>query len=278
MKKILVPIDFSVASSWGYYYAYEMASIIGAELVVMHMYLPHTDSSLKQDYTNISPEYTAKRKTEIIEHLKLATQQPIGAPQKDVQITYVVDYGERNEISHYAKLHQVDLVVMGTKGAGSTSKKILGSNTAKVIENNHCPVLAIPEGVSFSKKMKIAYATDLQSDDKAAIENLIAFVKASNSSLHFIHINKFKDSPNPTNPDYFKEWFKDQIDDSNITFTNWSAVQVEDGLEVFCRVNEIDLLAVLKHDRSTWEKVFGERSTTQALAARNNIALLAFHD
>lgn len=278
MKKILVPVDFSVASSWGYYYAYEMAAIIGAELVVMHMYLPHTDSSLKQDYKNISPEYAAKRKAEIIEHLKLATQQPIGSNSKNVPITYVVDYGERNEIVHYAKLHKVDMVVMGTKGAGSTSNKILGSNTAKVIETIHCPVLAIPEGVSFSPNMKIAYATDLKSDDQSVINNLMDIAKASNSSLHFIHVNKFTEAPNPISTDELVQRFKENMEDLTITVTNWSAIQIEDGLEVFCRVNKIDLLAVLKHDRSMWEKVFGEKSTTQTLAARNNIALLAFHD
>jgi len=38
MKKILVPVDFSGASDWGFNYAYRLAQQFGAELHVAHIY------------------------------------------------------------------------------------------------------------------------------------------------------------------------------------------------------------------------------------------------
>ena len=40
MDKIVVPVDFSSASSWGFYYAYNIAKETGSELVVVHLYWP----------------------------------------------------------------------------------------------------------------------------------------------------------------------------------------------------------------------------------------------
>lgn len=276
MKKILVPIDFSVPSSWGYYYAYDLAAAIGAELIVMHMYLPHTDSTILEDFKTQSVEQKAERKAEILAHLKSATQRPLGQ-KSAVNITYVVDYGEKNEISHYAKLHNADLVVMGTQG-GNATKKVLGSNTTKVIDDATCPVLAVPQGAVFGKAMNIAYATDLSATDVSSITTLAKIAKATESKLFCVHVNAFSEAIQSEKEAIFKAKLETEVTDVSLNFVAWSAMKVEDGLDVFCRVNSIDMLAVLKRNRSTWNKFFGEKSITKTMALRNSLPLLAFHE
>jgi len=278
MKKILVPFDFSVPASAGFYYAYDMAKAVGGELVVMHMYLPHTDSTIVQDYTGLSQDEIKQRKNEIIGHLKAATQRPIGDSDDSVDITYIVDYGERNEISHYAKLHNADLVIMGTSGSKNQPFKIFGSNTTSVIENAECPVLAVPQEAKFSKNMNIAYATDLTSDSFENILQVADFAAATDSKMHFVHVNRFSDKDHSNDETTFEMDLKEKITNVPVTFTTWSAIKIEDGLDTFCSLNNIDMLVVLKHARSTWDKIFGEKSTTNTMALRNNLPLLAYHD
>ena len=42
MNKILVPVDFSAASDWGFYYAHHLAQDFDGEVIVAHIYEPQS--------------------------------------------------------------------------------------------------------------------------------------------------------------------------------------------------------------------------------------------
>lgn len=276
MEKILVPFDFSVSSSWGFSYAYDLAASIGAELLVVNMYSPATESTYSLEKLQAN---APRRKQEILEHLKAATQRPFAEKDSaDVKIMYDIDYGQKDDIANYAKRQQVDLIVMGTHGAGKAVNKLWGSNTSMVIKEAHCPVLAIPVGVRFKAAQNIAYATDFSSKDIESIAQLAVVAAATNSTVHCVHVNLFSEAPQISEGAKFEEQLKDNFGDLPVVFNVWSAHTVEDGLEIFCRVNNIDVLAMLTHDRSTWNKLFGEKSVTKAMALRTKLPLLAFHE
>lgn len=275
MEKILVPFDFSVSSSWGFYYAYELAASIDAEIIVVNMYLPATEATYSLEKLQAD---ASRRKTEILAHLKAATQYPTTANKKMVKISYDIGYGEKVEISDYAKRQNVDLIVMGTNGNEKAINKLLGSNTSMVIENAHCPVLAIPNGTSFKAIQNIAYATNFDAKDIESITQLGKVAKVTNSTLHCIHVNLFSEGAESNKSAAFEADLKTNLEGLPVVFNSWSAHNVEDGLEIFCRVNQIDILAMLTHNRSTWNKLFGEHSVTKSMAMRNKLPLLAFHD
>lgn len=230
MDKILVPVDFSVPSSWGFYYAYEMAESIGAEIIVLHMYLPSSEPTFSLDRLQSD---AARRKQEILEHLKSATQRPLAKKESTVKVSYVIDYGSKSNIVEYAKKNEADLIIMGTHGAGNAINKAWGSNTSQVIKNAHCPVLAIPEGTSFHTTQNIAYATNFDSKDIESITQLAIVAAATNSKLHCVHINLFNGEVNEDEGKAFEAQLKKNFKDLPVTFTVWSASKVEDGLEIF---------------------------------------------
>lgn len=275
MEKILVPFNFSVSSSWGFYYAYELAASIGAEIIVVNMYSPATEASYSLEKIQAN---ASKRKSEILEHLKAATQYPNASTDKPVNVTYGIDYGLKEDIAIYAKRQKVDLIVMGTDGNEKTMNKLWGSNTSTVIKNAHCPVLAVPTGTTFKSAKKIAYATNFDAKDIESISQLGIVAAATNATVYCIHVNLFSEKPQTEESANFEADVKANLPDLPVVFASWSAHNVEDGLEIFCRVNEIDVLAMLTHDRSTWDKVFGEQSVTKSMAMRNKLPLLAFHE
>lgn len=273
MEKILVPFDFSVSSSCGFYYAYELAASIDAEIIVVNMYLPASEATYSLEKLQaIAP----KRKAEILAHLKAATQYPTTKNTKTVKVSYDIGYGEKEEISVYAKRQNVDLIVMGTNGNDKAISKLLGSNASMVIENAHCPVLAIPNGTTFKSVRNIAYATNFDAKDIESITQLGKVAKATNATLHCVHVNLFSEGAAAT--ETFEAEIKANLEGLPVVFSAWSAHNVEDGLEIFCNVNQIDILAMLTHNRSTWNKLFGEHSVTKSMAMRNKLPLLAFHN
>jgi nucleotide-binding universal stress UspA family protein len=274
MNKILVPVDFSVPSSWGYSYAYDLAKFIGAELIVVHIYSPATDSVNTLSTLKKMQEDAPKRRQEMEDHLRAATQQP--NPSDKVKVTYVVDYGT-NDIAYYAKMHHVDMIIMGTHGAGNALAQVWGRNTSAVINKAHCPVLVIPQGAVFKVNTDIAYATDFDSKDIESISQLAAVATITKSTLHCVHINLVSGGIDVDAAEKFAKKLKDNFEGLPVKFHSWSANSVEDGLENFCRVHGIEVLAMLTHDKSTWEKMFGEKSHTRAMAMRSLLPLLAFH-
>lgn len=272
MKKILVPFNFSVSSSWGFCYAYELAASIGAEIIVVNMYTAAMEATYSLEKLQANAH---KRKLEILEHLKAATQYPTAS--QSVKVSYDIDYGLKDDITLYAKRQDVDLIVMGTDGNDKVLNKLWGSNTSAVINNAHCPVLAIPNGTSFKSVKTIAYATNFDEKDIESITQLGRVAEATNATLFCVHVNLFSEAPKTEEAAVFETKLQANLPDLPIVFHAWSAHNVEDGLEIFCRVNQIDMLAMLTHNRSTWDKLFGEHSVTKSMAMRNKLPLLAFH-
>lgn len=275
MQKIIVPVDFSTASSWGYYYAYEMAKNIGAELVILHLYWPpYVESTYPIE--QIQAIYNAKEE-ETLQHLKAATRPPVQDAPDAVKITYVIKPGSENTIVSLANELEGEIIIMGTHGSGKALDKVWGTNTGKVIQEAKCPVLAIPEGAKFEAIEHIAYATDFDEKDSELLFQLAVVATAIKATVHCVHINRVGESFNDPDEVSFSARFEKDFKGLPVTFSNFSAESVEEGLQIFCRVNKIDVLAMLTHHKSFWDKMFGGGSTTKSMSRATRLPLLAFH-
>jgi len=275
MDKILVPIDFSASSSWGFYYAYEMAKMINAELYVLHLYWPpYVESTYPMDMIQ---RIINEAEEEALEHMKAASQPPIN-DKNEVKMHFIVEPGSENSIPKIAKEKEIDLIIMGTHGADNAVEKVWGSNTSQVIQNSHCPVIAIPRGAEFHNVKNIAYATDFDENDTEPIFQLSLVAAAIGASVHCIHINPIDHKLEEKKKEAFQEDFKENFGELPVTFNVWSAKSVEDGLETFCRINKIDILAMMTHNKTFWDKVFGNYSMTKSMVLRTQLPLLAFHE
>ncbi len=279
MNKILVPLDFSGSSEWGFYYAYQLAQQFGTDLYLVHIFRPpYIDSSMPPEMIQ---QIISEKKKLLLDHLKNNSQVPLFLKNNDmsdsVKIHYIIESTSNTTISEIAQKNEVDLVVMGTHGAGYALEKVWGTTTAKVIEEVKCPVLAIPIGVEFSHVDNIAYATDFDTNDLDNIMQLVLFATAINAKVHCVHINNFLDPIDRNKEAIFKAKFEERFKDFPVTFSSRSSTSVEEGLETFVRINHIDILSMLTHKRNLWNRMFGEKSITREMTLRSKTPLLAFH-
>lgn len=274
MDRIIVPVDFSSASSWGFYYAYNIAKEIGAELIVLHLYWPpYVESTYPVDMIQT---IINEKEIEVLKHLKAATRPPL-SDKDDVTIRYVVQPGSENTIVAIAEENEADLIIMGTHGAGNALDRVWGTNTANVIENASCPVLAIPAGATYDGVKSIAYATDFDPKDNELLFQLTLIATAIKAQVHCVHINQADAPYDDKKEAEFSASFKKNFANLPVTYSVWSANDIEDGLETFCRINEVDILAMLTHKKSLWGKVFGSASITKKMTMQTKLPLLAFH-
>ena len=278
LNKIMVPIDFSGPSDWGFNYAYNLAQQFGADLYVVHIYKPpYVESSMPP---NLISQIISEKEADLMKHLKTSAQAPLVIKNNKidrVRIHYILESGANADLLDVSKKNDIDLIVMGTHGANKAIDKLWGTNTAKVIKEANCPVLAIPIGTEFDNVENIAYATDYDSNDLDHIMQLVLFATAINAKVHCIHVNNILDISDEEKEKTFKEKFEARFKDMPVTLSVKSSSSTEEGLETFLRVNHMNILSMLTHKRNLWEKIFGEKSVTKEMAFRSKIPILAFH-
>ena len=276
MKSILVPLDYSDNARKAYQYGLELARKFEARLMPVHVY---TVSALQtgspyEVVRNIVENEEESQREFFLEYL---AELRLSMNHDDVVVQPVLNRGFAvDQIVEVAKRHPDAYIVMGTKGAGGIKEKLLGSNTASVIEQAQCPVFAIPEKASFKPIRNIAYAMPLELGDLETIAHVKEFADLFGATLHCIHVN-YTDG----------DWDIKEIEEldgvgggeegQNITFSIIQNKDVSVGINDFIKKRDIDVLAMLTHKRTFMQKLFN-KSLTQRFAFHSDVPLLAFHE
>ncbi len=144
MKTILVPVDFSRATTRVCDAAHSLARLAGARLILFHVVEP--PPFLVNDYysfdTGIMAEVVAAGEKAAQSKLKslhrryagkhsvIVIRQEHGAPVRTILLT--------------AKSLKADFIVIGSHGHGAVFDLLAGSTTNGVLRKARCPVLVVP--------------------------------------------------------------------------------------------------------------------------------------
>ena len=277
MKKVLVPVDFSETSDNAFVYALEMAKRLRAELVLLHTFeIPIIDSqAMPFNYATI---YTTVELANF-EHFK----------EKMPQLHAIAE--ERN-LSHIAMSHimmdgdllsgikkvivqeNIDLVVMGTKGAEGWWDSFIGTNTGSVIANVTVPVLSVPVDAKFEKIESIAFTTRFRKKDIEALIKVLIYAKKFHAKVKCLYV-KTKDSD--VSQDTIRRWQSHFEDEENLQFFIIPNDNVKETIEDFLVSQEVDMLAMLTYKRNFFVELF-TTTTTQRLSYNLATPILAFHE
>lgn len=147
-KNILFCTDFSDDAEIAFLHAADLARKHSAKLHIFHV--AHSsyryqrqivDEYLPQGTTTGQAFFDEDLEKRAIAVLKDTYEKRLGGVQDCV---FVVKSGAPDvEIIHYAKKHNVDLIVMGALGKSDQDRLVHGSTVANVSRYAHCHVMAI---------------------------------------------------------------------------------------------------------------------------------------
>jgi nucleotide-binding universal stress UspA family protein len=136
-KNILVPVDGSHCAYQAVSVAANLARALGADLCVITVFDPVPAYVGEAAYQMATKAQREEAKKLLQEALKVAGELP-GRLESEVQEGRPADV-----ILQIAKTHGIDLIVMGSRGLGTLSGILLGSQSLKVLHHAECPVLVI---------------------------------------------------------------------------------------------------------------------------------------
>lgn len=140
-KKILLPVDGSKDTARAATVAYELAEITKGKLYIMHVInigmVQQIATMSDSDSLEVLTRYMANGER-LLEGYKNA------ASEFALEVELILEQGlPSNKIIEVAIEKKVDVIVMGSKGAGAVPRSGLGSSTERVIRKAPCAVLII---------------------------------------------------------------------------------------------------------------------------------------
>lgn len=167
MKRILVPVDFSENSINALKYAIDLVNMSNAELHITHSYHDSNKTGSFVSTQNKLREDTKNRLNQLVEKF-----QGFISSKKIIQQHFIRDYPAEG-IAHVASKYQMDLIIMGTKGASGVKGAIWGSVASRLLNITKIPVLAVPKYFGDFKINYILLAVDNPTyDDKEILQPL----------------------------------------------------------------------------------------------------------
>jgi nucleotide-binding universal stress UspA family protein len=137
-RRLLCPVDFSLASDLALTHAFSLARETGALVTVLHVLelIPEETWAKPMDV----PEYRRLRKRDARERLHAALPVHAGENAPIESLAMGKPYAE---ILRMARESKADLIVMGVSGHGAVERMFLGSTTNHVVRSATCPVMTV---------------------------------------------------------------------------------------------------------------------------------------
>ncbi|MBC8757256.1 universal stress protein [Kordia sp. YSTF-M3] len=275
MKKIIVPIDFSIHSE----YALEAAAILArkhnAEILALHM--------LELSNALISEDMNSKQ-AEAVFYLKLAEQKFTEFLEKPflegVDVTPIVKHFKVfSEVNDVAKEHNADLIVMGSHGSSGIKEVFIGSNTEKVVRHSDIPVLVIKHNPILMDFEKVVFASDFSKEAIKPYINASSLFKKLGAKVHLVYVNlpgsSFKSSSEIEIKvaDFLKVADGNLDNMNNVHYVN--DYSIEQGILNFASAENADLVAVATHGRKGLAHFF-EGSISEDIANHSVLPVMTF--
>lgn len=272
--KILVPTDFSESAHRALEYASKLASETGSNITIYHAISIHVANTSEEAEFITTSELEKIENEQLVQlRMQISKRYPKVHFETKSRMGFPVEL-----ISEEVKEKKYDLIIMGTRGASGMKEILVGSNTASLIHQTECPLLAVPEQTEFTGIHKIVFATNMQKDDINCLSRLIRiFGKNENTSITLLHIEDgHSRDPEAALQNWFHTEVLPNVSYKNLTAECISETDVVKTLHDYLNLNKIDLLVTATRKRNFIERIF-DRSITKRLIFHTHIPLLAFH-
>jgi nucleotide-binding universal stress UspA family protein len=186
MFKILVTTDFSDYSKAGLYFAIQLAAQTNCELTFFHTFhtlVPTSWNAARIDnYEKDEADILEKKLNLFVE----TTYKELDIEPTKTKCVVKSAVFPQSCIAEYALENNADFICISTRGAGKI-KRILGTNTANIINNAEVPVIAVPYNYSIKAITNILYASDLFHYEKEIVK-VIAFAHPLHAAIDLLHL------------------------------------------------------------------------------------------
>jgi nucleotide-binding universal stress UspA family protein len=257
IKAILLPTDFSKNSLNAIDYALELFKNQPCEFYIIN--IQKASSFVSDDLMTMSSSATIYQT--LIDAARKSIKNIIINVEKKYrnnlhQFHSIIDYDNFIDgINQICEARDIDLIVMGTKGASGVEKVIFGSNTVRVMQRCNTPVLAIPNGCVFKELERVAFTSNYTSlYNKEDLQTLVDILDLYNSKIDILHLANENDlsQDQENNKALLDSCFSNAAHE----FVDLSSKDIFKTIQEYLYTNDIKMLAMMSKKHSFLERLF----------------------
>ncbi|RNL75287.1 universal stress protein [Sinomicrobium pectinilyticum] len=270
MKNILIPTDFSENSWNAVKYAMLLFKEFRCSVYLLHVTNPHVYATSDVPLVTFPQDLDEVLRTEARKQLqKVLARIKEEYPNPNHHFTLLSEYDFLiDTVRKQVEEKKIDLIVMGTKGASGLKEVILGSNTGAVITKVKCPVLAVPEKVTFHPPREIAFPTDYTITYSAKVlDTLLSFAEIFRSAVSVLHVVKKEEETLTEVQLENKEFLRDYLQDTPHSFHRLTNKNLGEAIQCFTESRDVDCIAMMAK----------KLHLTQQILFRPRVAKISYH-
>lgn len=257
MKNILLPTDFSNNAFNAIEYAVQFYGNEDCTFYLLNTFTPiaYNMATFADGYSTLMLEEITRKNSEqglleIEKNLREKYDNPKHAFKRLAVFNLLTD-----AITAVVKKHDINLIVMGTKGATGAKEIFLGTNTMFVIKKATCPVIAVPENFTFKKPNEILFPTDFKFSMKNENLNLLRDIcKLHKSKLNILNV--YFGAALSKSQEEIKDNFANFFKDNAHLFHSAEYVDLVEAVQQFQLKHKVNFLVMIQNKHSFFENLF----------------------
>ncbi len=278
MKNIIVPTDFSQNARNAIEYALSLFENVPCNFFLLHVADLSEAPVATQSFALPSLETGISSKTKLNHLLQKLEQQHGNATHKFFAIR---EYGSLVDcLRRTVEKKNIDLVVMGTKGANGLKKLIIGSNAGDILTKVHCDTLVIPEDAHFAPPKEVAFPTDFTIFySHKLLEAISELLHSSHAHINVLHVSKSGgqlSALQERNKNYLLDYLEETAS-LNRSFHVINNKKVAGAIAHFTESSEVDMIIMVAKNLNFLQQIFLD-STIERLSFHTLVPFLVLHD
>ena len=280
MKKILIPTDFSKNSKNSIRYAMDLFRETPCHFFLLYVDIEGSNITEKPVYefgTNVLVEIEPKAISQKLKDLELFITS-LSSKKEHHHFTTIREQGFfLATIRRYIQEKEIELIVMGTRGASILKEFFIGTHSGDVITKTECDVLVVPENAKFKSLTQIVLPIDFEVDyDDDTIRKIANNITSEKAHIKLLYITKSK-IPLFEEIELQQKQLVQRMSEklpNPISFHRIVSRKIEDGVQFFAESKSADLIIMISKDYGLIERLFLD-TTVEEVSFSTSIPLLS---
>ena len=278
MRKILIPTDFSENAMNALKYATDLFKYEISEFYIMHAYYDEIYSEEGLPTNKVQDEVTSIINKTTEEKLQIIKRNVIEISPNPRHTFETISSNNKllNGAGDIVDEHNIDIIVMGTRGSTNDKKTMFGSNTLQVLKYVQCPVLAIPQNYKYTQPKHILFPTNYMIPYKRRELKLLCEIASPyRAKIDMLYIsNRGKLSQRQQDN---KDFIESELCKNTINFKVENSKHIINTVFKYIKTHSIDMLVMVNTTHSFLENIIF-KSSIDELCLNLDIPFLALQN
>ncbi|MGS2764994.1 universal stress protein [Sinomicrobium sp. M5D2P9] len=277
MKRILVPTDFSANARKAAEYVVQLFRDEACEVILLHTFGSGSTTNMMV-LQAAHPAYEAALVKSQKGLKKLFDILNLPGVNEDHSFEMVSRYGHLVEvIREIIAAKDIDMVVMGTRGATGAKERWFGSNTVAVMESVfNCPILAVPESAEFKIPGGIVFPSSFKNSYKRKdISPLLELARKHKCIVRILHIGDKEELDEEQRDN--KACLMVRLEGIKTFYHALTNIDTETAIRCFTESREdVDMIAFMNQKRSLFRTMI-KKPVLKGLGHHGKVPLLVMY-